>query len=175
VHKEECYLLGKIIRKHGLSGDVILKMDTDQPELYTKMESMFIEIDGLLVPYFISKIFPYKGNSIILSLKNSDETLVNKIIGKLVYQPLSSLPKLSGNNFYYHEISGFEIVDTFGISYGLICRVNDQTPQHYFVLSLNEKEVIVPIVKEWILEVDRNRKTIKMQLPEGLLDIFTIT
>jgi len=173
VHKEEYYLLGKIIRKHGLSGDVVLKMDTDQPELYTKMESMFIEIDGLLVPYFIGRIFPYKRDSLILSIKNSDDILVNKIIGKSVYQPLSSLPKLSGKNFYYHEILGFEIKDLLDTSYGLICRVNDQTPQHYFVLTLDEKEVIIPIVKEWILNVDRTEKIIKMQLPEGLLDIFT--
>jgi len=173
VHKEECYLLGKIIRKHGLSGDVVLKMDTDQPELYTKMESMFIEIDGLLVPYFVGRISPYKGDSLILSIKNSDDILVNKIIGKFVYQPLSSLPKLSGKNFYYHEILGFEVKDLFDTSYGIICRVNDQTPQHYFVLTLDEKEVIIPIVKEWISNVDRTEKIIKMQLPDGLLDIFT--
>jgi len=172
VRKEECYLLGKIIRKHGLLGDMVLKMDTDQPNLYTKMESMFIEIDGLLIPYFIGKISLYREDSLVFSIKNSNDALVNKIIGKYVYQPLSSLPKLSGKNFYYHEILEFEVKDTSNTSYGLICRVNDQTPQHYFVLALNEQEVIIPIVKEWILEIDRKDKVIKMQLPEGLLDIF---
>jgi len=172
VRKDECYLLGKIIRKHGLLGAVILKMDTDSPELYTKMESMFIDIDGLLVPFFIDKISPSREDSLILTIKNADEITVNKIIGKSVYQPLSSLPKLSGKNFYYHEIIGFEVKDTLGVSYGLIRKVNDQTPQHYFVLALEEKEVIIPIVKEWILEVNRDKEFIEMQLPEGLLDIF---
>ncbi len=55
MRKEDCYFLGVITRRHGLSGNVILKMDTDQPEFYSKMESMFIEINGLLVPFLLKK------------------------------------------------------------------------------------------------------------------------
>ena len=56
MRKEDCYLLGKITRKHGLSGNIILKLDTDQPEFYKNLESIFVEINGLLVPFFIEKI-----------------------------------------------------------------------------------------------------------------------
>ena len=56
MQKEDCYFLGRIIRKHGLSGNLILKLDTDQPEIYKKLESIFVEINGLLVPFFIEKI-----------------------------------------------------------------------------------------------------------------------
>ena len=56
MQKEDCYFLGKITRKHGLSGNLILKLDTDQPEIYKKLESIFVEINGLLVPFFIEKI-----------------------------------------------------------------------------------------------------------------------
>ena len=52
MRKEDCYFLGKITRRHGLAGNVILKLDTDQPELYNKLESIFVEINGLLVPFF---------------------------------------------------------------------------------------------------------------------------
>jgi 16S rRNA processing protein RimM len=53
MRKEDCYLLGKITRRHGLAGNVILKLDTDQPELYNKLESIFVEINGLLVPFLL--------------------------------------------------------------------------------------------------------------------------
>jgi 16S rRNA processing protein RimM len=44
--------------------------------------------------------------------------------------------------------------------------------QHYFILKLADKEIIIPIIKGWILEVNREEKFIKMQLPEGLMDVF---
>ena len=51
MKKEDCYFLGKITRKHGLKGNVIIKLDTDQPELYHKLEGIFVEVNGLLVPF----------------------------------------------------------------------------------------------------------------------------
>ena len=111
MQKEDCYFLGKITRKHGLSGNLILKLDTDQPEIYKKLESIFVEINGLLVPFFIEKIIWSKQDSLNILFKNSSEALVEQLIGKNVFLPLSTLPKLSGNQFYYHEVIGFEILE----------------------------------------------------------------
>lgn len=172
MRKEDCYLLGKITRKHGLQGNVVLKLDTDQPEFYNKLESIFIEINGLLVPFFIQKSSFSKQDTLIIQFKNGNEQMVEQTINKDVYLPLSTLPKLTGNQFYYHEVKGFQIIDEKNTKCGVIQSVNDQTAQHYFILELSGKEVIIPIIKDWIIEVNREEKIIKMQLPEGLLDVF---
>lgn len=174
MKKDDCYLLGKITRRHGLQGNVILKLDTDQPELYNKLESIFVEINGLLVPFFIEKRSWSKHDTLIITFKNSTEQMVEQSLNKNVFLPLSSLPQLKGNQFYYHEVRNFEIVDENNVSCGFIEAVNDQTAQHYFMANLNEKQVIVPLIKDWILEVNREDKKIKMQLPEGLLDVFLV-
>lgn len=173
MRKEDCYFLGKITRKHGLSGQVVLKLDTDQPEFYNKMESIFIEINGLLVPFFIETQKWQKNISKLITLKNATEKTVEQILGKDVYMPLSTLPKLEGNQFYYHEVIDFEILDENENSFGKIQSVNDNTPQHYFILDFKGQEIVVPVIKDWILSVDRESKKIKMQLPEGLLEVFT--
>ncbi len=175
MRKEDCYLLGKITRRHGLAGNVILKLDTDQPELYNKLESIFVEINGLLVPFFIAKSSWSKNDALNIAFKNSSEALVDQSLGKSVYLPLASLPKLSGKQFYYHEIIGFDILDENGKECGVIRSVNDQTAQNYFVTNLDGKEVVIPIIKDWILEVDREERFIKMQLPEGLIDVFLVS
>lgn len=172
MRKEDCYFLGKITRKHGLSGNLILKLDTDQPEFYKKLESIFVEINGLLVPFFIEKIIWQKQDSLNILLKNSTESLVEQVLGKNVFLPLSTLPQLTGDQFYYHEVIGFEILEEDGKTCGKIVSVNDQTAQHYFILDLAQNEIIIPIIKEWILEVNRNEKFIKMSLPDGLMDVF---
>lgn len=172
MRKEDCYYLGKITRRHGLSGNVILKLDTDQPELYKKLESIFIEINGLLVPFFIDKVVLSKADSLTLSFKNSSEALVDQVLGKNTFLPLSTLPPLSGKKFYYHEVIGYEIREADGKSCGTIQEINDQSVQPYFILKLADKDVIIPIIKDWILEVNREEKFIQMQLPDGLMDVF---
>lgn len=155
-----------------MAGNVILKLDTDQPEFYNKLEGIFVEINGLLVPFFVEKQQWSKDNSKIISFKNATLQMAEQTVNKDVYLPLSTLPELKGNQFYYHEVIGFEIKDTEGNSAGTIKEVNDMAPQHYFVLDLNGKDVIIPVIKDWILEVNRDEKFIKMELPEGLLDVF---
>ncbi|MFN4362595.1 ribosome maturation factor RimM [Chryseobacterium hispalense] len=174
MRKEDCYLLGKITRRHGLAGNVILKLDTDQPELYNKLESIFVEINGLLVPFFIAKTSWSKTDALNILFKNSTEALVDQSLGKNVYLPLSTLPKLSGKQFYYHEIIGYNILDENDNDCGVIRSVNDQTAQTYFITNLDGKEVVIPVIKDWIIEVNREERYIKMQLPEGLIDVFLV-
>ncbi len=173
MKKEDCYLLGKITRKHGLAGNVVLKLDTDQPEFYNKLEGIFLEINGLLVPFFIEKQQWSKDDTKIITFKNATEALVEQSIGKNVFLPLSTLPPLTGKSFYYHEVVGFQLLDENDTSFGEIETVNDQTAQHYFICKLEGKEIVVPVIKDWILEVNRDSKILKMQLPEGLLEVFT--
>lgn len=174
MRKEDSYLLGKITRKHGLQGNVFLKLDTDQPEMYNKLDTIFLDVNGLLVPFFVAKQQWNKSDTLLISFKNSTEALVEQSIGKDVYLPLSTLPVLTGNKFYYHEVVGFQILDEEGKNCGIIESVNDQTAQHYFILTLDGKEVIIPIIRDWILEVNRDEKFLKMNLPEGLMDVFLV-
>jgi 16S rRNA processing protein RimM len=174
MRKEDCYFLGKITRRHGLAGNVILKLDTDQPELYNKLESIFVEINGLLVPFFIEKSSWSKSDALNIAFKNSSEAMVDQVLGKSVYLPLATLPKLSGKQFYYHEIIGYNIFDENDNDCGVIRSVNDQTAQNYFILGFEGREIVIPLIKDWILEVNREERFIKMQLPEGLMDVFLV-
>ena len=171
MRKEDCYFLGKITRRHGLQGNVILKLDTDQPEFYNKLESMFVEINGLLVPFFIDKQQWHKNDKII-TFKNATEAMIEQSVGKNVFLPLTTLPKLTGKQFYYHEVKGYEIVDENGTSCGKVVEVNDQSAQHHFVLNLEGKTVVIPLIKDWILDFNRDTQIITMTLPDGLLDVF---
>ena len=88
MKKEDCYFLGKITRRHGLHGNVFLKLDTDQPEMYEKLSSIFVDINGLLVPFFVAKQSWSKGETLIT---NDGATILQKMdvvhpTAKMVFQ-----------------------------------------------------------------------------------------
>ena len=81
------------------------------------------------------------------------------------------LPPLEGNKFYYHEIIGFT-VSTIAEEIGLITAVLEQGPQALFQVEATDKKIhLIPIHDDFILEVDRKKNLIQVQLPEGLLDL----
>ncbi|MBK43013.1 MAG: 16S rRNA processing protein RimM [Flavobacteriaceae bacterium] len=174
MKKKDCYKLGKIIKKFSFKGEVIAKIDTDQPNTYEKIEFLFLEIDNKLVPYFIDNSKLHKSNLLRIKFEDIDsETKAQKIINKNIFLPTDTLPKLIGNKFYYHEIIGFGVIDYNHGKIGNIVGVNDQTAQSLFVIDSRGIEILIPITDEFITNVDRAKKEIHIKSPEGLINLFT--
>jgi 16S rRNA processing protein RimM len=89
-----------------------------------------------------------------------------------LYLPLSSLPKLEGNKFYYHEIEGFKVEDTRLGNIGIIQRVNDSNAQPLFEILNGSTEILVPLIDDFIVKIDRENKIIYLNTPEGLVDLY---
>ena len=124
------------------------------------------------MPYFISKISKYKNNSVRVKLEDvSDENEAMELINYEIFLPIDELPKLKGKKFY-HEVIGFKVIDIIQGEIGEIAYINDQTPQHLFVIKSSGKEILIPINDDFILDLDRINKIINLKIPEGLLKIY---
>lgn len=165
--------MGKIVKKYSFKGELLIKLDTDEPELFTEMESVFVEQRKNLIPFFIEESSLHKSELLRVrfeDVKNEEEA--NALIGAHLYLPLEFLPKLTGNKFYYHEIISFTAEDeTFG-KIGKITGVNDSTAQALFEIDRNGKQILIPIIDEFIKKVDRKNKTILLHVPEGLIEMY---
>jgi len=139
------------------------------------LESIFLEIRGKLIPFFLNNSYLHKATTLRLDFEdiNSMEE-ADALIGKNIYLPLDTLPELSGNKFYYHEVIGFDVVDSQYGNIGKITGVNDMTPQHFLIIiNSDNKEILVPTTDDIITKVDRKNKTIFVNTPDGLIDIYT--
>ncbi|NCF41446.1 MAG: 16S rRNA processing protein RimM, partial [Bacteroidetes bacterium] len=170
---EDCFYLGKIVKKYSFKGEVLLKLDTDQPELYEHLDALFLDINNSLIPYYVDKSQLHKSNLLRLKFEDvSSEIDAEQLLKKEVYLPLALLPKLEGNTFYYHEIIGFHVVDENFGSVGLISGVNDSTAQVLLEIDRNGTEILIPLNDDIIRVVDRNKKTVTVHTPPGLIDLY---
>ena len=173
MRKEDCFYLGRIVRKHSFKGEVVIKLDTDEPELYQGMESIFVDLGNNLIPFFIEKSLLQKGNQLRVQFEEMyTEEEADSVLKAGVYLPLDLLPKLSGNKFYFHEIIGFEIVDVnFGLI-GIIDGINDKTAQPLFEVLNGDREILIPMIDQFIKKVDRENRTIEVETPAGLIELY---
>ncbi|NKI25349.1 16S rRNA processing protein RimM [Arenibacter sp. 6A1] len=171
--KEECFYLGKIVSKHSFKGEVLIKLDTDEPELYEKLESVFVSLGNNLVPFFIEKSRLHKSTLLRVRFEEvANESDADKVMGSEIYLPLSFLPKLKGNKFYYHEIIGYTMHDSVHGDIGTIQSINDTTSQALFEVLKDDKELLIPVRDEIITKVDRENQTIFVTTPEGLVELY---
>ncbi|HEA28732.1 MAG TPA: 16S rRNA processing protein RimM [Leeuwenhoekiella sp.] len=171
--KEECFYLGKIVRKFSFKGELLAKLDTDEPGTYQNLESVFVDFNGKLIPFFIASCQLHKSRLLRIDFEDvEDEADADDLIGAELYLPLDQLPKLKGDKFYYHEITGFAVEDvTYGVI-GTITGVNDNTAQALFIIDAEGKEVLIPINDNFIKELKREEKKIILDVPEGLIEIY---
>ena len=173
MRKEDCFYLGKIVRKYSFKGEVVIKLDTDEPELYQKMESVFVDIGNNLIPFFIEKSLLQKGNQLRTRFEGiSNEKDAETILKSDIYLPINLLPTLTGNKFYYHEVIGFTIIDTNFGEVGVLANINDKAAQPLFEIEKDKKEIFIPMIDDFIKKVDRAHKTIEVTTPEGLIDLY---
>lgn len=173
MRKADCFYLGKIVSKHSFRGEVLVKLDTDEPEVYENMESVFVSLGNNLVPFFIEQCRLHKSSLLRIRFEEvQDEAAADSLIGSELYLPLELLPKLSGNKFYYHEVIGFELLDESHGPIGIITEINDSASQALFIAEKNGKQLLLPINDEIIIRVDREKRIIQVKAPEGLVELY---
>lgn len=173
MQKKDCFYLGKIVRKHSFRGEVVIKLDTDEPELYANMHAVFVDIGSNFLPFIIEKSLLQKGNQLRVKFEDiSTEADADAILKSDVYLPLDLLPELTGNKFYYHEVIGFTIEDVNFGKVGIITGINDSTAQPLFEVKNGDTELLIPMIDNFIKKVDRKNKMVTVETPAGLIEMY---
>ena len=141
---KDCFYVGTIVSKFSFKGEVLIKLDSDDPEMYEELESVFIALGNNLVPFFVEKSSLHKSDLLRVKFEEvNSEADADALLKHKIYLPLTALPKLSGNKFYYHEVIGFEVED-----------------------------ILIPMNDEFIEKVDRPNQKIIVKTPDGLIDLY---
>ncbi len=172
AEKDKFFCLGKIIRTHGYRGELVIVLETDKPDEYHNLNMIFINIDQSLVPWFIIDI-ELRGDLAIVKLEDIEELEhARYFVKKEIYLPVEKPGNLSGADFYFHEVIGFKVMDKIQGEIGKVEDILDKPEQSLIMIMKGEKEILVPLTDEMIMEVDRENKTLYLNTPPGLIDLY---
>lgn len=158
--------IGYFSKTHGVKGQLILK--TEKDFLLEGLKAVFVEIAGAKAPYFITEL-KESNNGIIVGLE--ELTTVEKarsLIGKHVFIDAALVEEEENEENWL----GFELVDRHFGPLGRIKEVTDNGVQTLVSLIYKEKEIILPMVEEFIEKIDEPGKLILYNAPEGLIDVY---
>ncbi|MHA8066146.1 ribosome maturation factor RimM [Aquirufa sp. ROCK2-A2] len=170
--KQEYFELGTLSKPHGIKGAFHVYLDVDDPYEYEGLSSVFVQIGNDLVPYFIVDI-QVKSNLNLISLEGIDTIDAAKdLVGSKLFLPLSFLPKLKDDQYYYHEVVGYQVVDLNLGNLGIVKEIYSTGAQDVIVMTYKLKEVLIPLTDEIVPKVDKKNQIVQTNLPDGLLEVY---
>lgn len=173
TNRDNVFELGYFVKKSGIDGSLVMSIDADNPQNYLKMESIFVDINKQLVPFFISKIRVQRSNEFLVKLEDIDTTEEAELLcGKSVFADIKYLPTLKENQFYYHEIVGWKAIDKHQGDIGVVKDVIEGKQQDIIQLDFKGKEILIPLVDDFFVKSDRQEKALYFDLPEGLVNVY---
>ena len=169
---EDCFRIGSILKPKGLKGELHIYVDFDGIEA-VKFNTVFIETAGKLVPYFVASIKYLQKNAAYLFLEDVDTIEKAATLAKKdIYLPNKLKPKKKEAEFTLFDLVGFTAIDDYEGELGKITDVQEYPQQILATVTYKNCEVLFPLNEEIIKGIDVVREIVRVDLPEGLLDIY---
>lgn len=168
ISEDSVYKIGTITRTHGVRGEVSMSF-TDDVWDRAEAEYLVLRIDGILVPFFLEEYrFRSEYVALLKFIDYDTAEAAEKLRGVEVYFPYECTPQRDADEPYeWRSLVGFRVIDVQHGEIGLIDRVDDSTANVLFCIGSR----LIPAVEDFVQEMDFSKRTILMNLPEGLLDL----
>ena len=169
IREEEVFLIGRITRTHGTRGELELSF-TDTPFDQDDATFLVLELDGILVPFFYTE-WRYKGNeSALFTFEDVDsEQKARRFVGAKVFFPFSAVADTDEDA----ELSSIRALTGFTVEgVGRIIDVDDSSANVLLTLETTDgREVLIPYHDDFLVDYDLRRRTLTLDLPQGLLNL----
>lgn len=171
IKVEDVYRIGLINKPHGVHGELLFSFDDD---IFDRMEAEYIicMMDGILVPFFFESYRFRSDSTALIKLEGIDtEQQARRMTNVEVFFPKEHVEELEDNELTWSYFVGFLIKDVNEGEIGKVIDVDDSTINTLFVVDHNDTEVLIPAQEDFIVDLDRGKRVITMQIPAGLLDL----
>lgn len=172
MKKDDHYALGSLLKTSGIKGEIILKFTNDCPEEIQKLESIFIDVDNKLVPFFIEEIRPKSANTATVKLEGlDDEIKTSEFVGADFYISYDQVKELQIESDEYIDVVGYRVFNQNKQFIGEVLEFIDIPENPLLSIQSEKGEFLIPAKDELIIEINDLAKEIHLTVAEGLFDI----
>jgi len=166
------FYIGYITKTHGLKGEVQLFFEfEDYREL--DFDVVFLETDKKKVPYFVTELKILPNGTARLALEDVDHVdKARPLLRKKAFLPKDRLPVRDPDEFRYADLVGYLAIDEREGELGRIANVREMPQQHIAAVDFGGRELLFPLNGDFIRDIDPEGKTIEVDLPDGLMDVY---
>lgn len=173
IDKHECKQIGIIVKTHGIKGELVVRLFDEFNIDHMDTEFLFIELDGGLVPFFLEEAREKNKTDVLVKLELAkEETEIERLIDGRVFVKKGNIDEASDDEaFSAYQLVGYS-VQVIGIGpLGSIIAIKDISKNPLFEIEFEDREILVPIVEDFIVNIDDENEVIIFELPEGLIDL----
>lgn len=171
MDNQDCVYLGKILKPFSYKGELKIYIEDFYIDQIKELDSFLLKIQGSYIPFTIKAITKNKSNIFRIILDGIDsEDLAKKLADVEIYTENNMIKKEvleKKNNYIFID---YVIYNNNSII-GKIIDVVEIENQDLFEVVFNEKRILIPLVDEFVVNIDNDNKKIIMNLPEGLTDL----
>jgi len=172
MSKMDAYIsIGFATKPHGYKGKIVVKLEADVD--ISNLESVFVEIQQTRIPFFIDSIAIKSQSQLIIKFKNIDtEEKANAFRNKTIWVSANWFDKY-GLIEDIMNVKGFHVSDSKAGHIGFVTEIIKYPLQHILkVYDEAGNEILIPHNKAYNFSIDFKNKSISLDLPDGLLELY---
>ncbi len=161
----ERLIVGRIAKAHGIQGEVAIDVVSDAPDRFAVGARVFSGDR----PLTVSASRAHQGRLLVRFDEVPDRTAAESLRGAELTIPADEARALDDEwSFYPHQLVGFAVTDETGTPLGTLTRVDESPGADLWVVGAGDGEVLVPAVRDIVVSVDLETRTIVLRPPDGL-------
>ena len=158
--------IGDVVRPHGVRGELVI--EPAGPAIAEIAAGTVVWVGEELGARVVEGLRPHRSRWLLRLAGIDDRDAAETLRGATLRVPADTLPTTGGNEFYVHDLLGCVVRRADGTRLGEIVRVIQRSPHDLMEIEADRRTVLVPMVRDWVVEIDLAGRRIIVDLPEGL-------
>lgn len=164
--------VGVITSTHGIKGEVKVFPTTDDPERYSYLKDVILDTGREKIELKIERVKYFKQFVIVKFKGINDINDIEKYKGKSLWVTRENAVELEEGEYFIADLIGLKVVTDKNEEFGTLTDVMQTGANDVYVVKTfaDDKEVLLPAIKECVLDVNLDEQIMTVHIMEGLLD-----
>lgn len=172
IEKSNCQHIGVITKAHGVSGEVVIRLNNGIDAQDITCDFLFLDLDGGLVPFYVQESRTRGDGALMVHFDSiTTEVAARRLADVPVWVEGDEL-EMDEEGIHSSMLIGFLVVDSEHGELGKITEIRDPERNPYFVIEGGAGEILVPVADEYIDGLDDDQHILYITAPEGLIDLY---